>query len=167
MSEPPRAPPNQEYEWTLNATVWDAVNEFAAAVGFEIVFGINAGAGPRTPSTGSISSSNSLSGDAGPWTADNALEMIKYNQEHGFPVVGYEFGYEPDLFSSALNISGESASASSAPCGEACLATKLTPHLVVDMVHACVLAHGQQLHQASMPRTLPCLHKQSRAWMRH
>lgn len=31
---------------------------------------------------------------------------MKYTSQEGYPVVGYEFGNEPDLFSSAFNVYG-------------------------------------------------------------
>jgi hypothetical protein len=82
------------YTHVLNQSLWHTVNTFAANAGFEVVFGINAGAGPR--------------GNTGfaPWNASNALSLMKYSAAQGYPIAGYEFGNEPDLFLTAMNISG-------------------------------------------------------------
>lgn len=88
MSESPQPPPNSTLYsgGTFNRSVWDSVNEFAADVGFSIVFGINAGPGPRGGN-----------GTAA-WDPSNALALMDYTRAKGYPVVGYEFGNEPGVF---------------------------------------------------------------------
>ena len=81
------APPPPPYQWTLNTTLWDLINRFALDVGFSIVFGVNAGEGPRSSSE-----------NKHVWTADNFETLLQYTTQHNYPVVGYEFSNEPNLF---------------------------------------------------------------------
>lgn len=57
------APPPAGYSLVLDRTLWDSVNAFASAAAFGVVFGINAGAGPRG-NNGSM-----------PWSPANALTL--------------------------------------------------------------------------------------------
>jgi hypothetical protein len=47
----------------LNAPLWDAVNAFAIAANMSVVFGVNAGLGPRGGDT------------ASPWSPANAMTL--------------------------------------------------------------------------------------------
>jgi len=68
---------------TLNATDWDAVNAFASAAGWEIVFGLNIFDGWED-------------GDRS-WNATRSIALMNYTKTKGYPVVGWEIGNEPNL----------------------------------------------------------------------
>ncbi|KNC46348.1 heparanase 50 kDa subunit [Thecamonas trahens ATCC 50062] len=76
--------PAHGYKYTLNASQWDALNAFAHVVGFELVFGINAGPGPRAAD--------------GSWVPHNARALMEYSAARGYSVSGWEFANEPNLF---------------------------------------------------------------------
>ncbi len=63
MSTNPVTVPPPGFGLVLTQTIWNAVNVFAEQTGFNIVFGINAGAGPR----GNVSFAA--------WNSSNALPL--------------------------------------------------------------------------------------------
>jgi hypothetical protein len=75
---------------TMTARQWDAMNAFASAAGWQIVFGLNALKGSQEGSRGGGGGDD----DDGGWTWDstNAAELIKYTVAKQFPVVGWELG---------------------------------------------------------------------------
>jgi hypothetical protein len=85
MSATPLATTPAVYQRVLTKREWDAVNEFARAVGVRVVFGINAGPGPRDA--------------AGDWAPTNALQLLRYTASRHYPLAAVEFGNEPNLFS--------------------------------------------------------------------
>ena len=79
----PQAPP-PGYELVLTRERWDAVNTFARASGFDLLFTVNAGAGPRGPD--------------GRWTSANADSLLEYTREAGYQVPVWELGNEVDAY---------------------------------------------------------------------
>lgn len=79
----PKTPP-PGYELILTKAEWDGVNNFARALGLEVVFGVNAGPGPRNA--------------AGVWLENNASQLLQYTKRMRYPLAAVEFGNEPNLF---------------------------------------------------------------------
>ena len=79
---PPAAPGGAR--WVLTRRRWDAVNEFASAVGLRIMFTLNAGPSARRPD--------------GSWDPDSARGLVAYSQSRGYPVDVWELGNEINLF---------------------------------------------------------------------
>ena len=73
--------------------MYDLVGNFAKQIGAKLVMGINAGPGPRLTSPDGIT-----------WAPDNLLRLLKYSISHQFPILGFEFGNEPNLFPSSQGI---------------------------------------------------------------
>jgi hypothetical protein len=84
MTEPPIKRPPAGYNLLLTKAEWDGVNEFARALGFDVVLGLNAGPGPRAAD--------------GRWLADDARSLLRYAARMRYPLTGVEFGNEPNLF---------------------------------------------------------------------
>ncbi len=80
---PLRTPPSG-YKLLLTKSEWDGVNQFARALGLEVVLGINAGPGPRN--------------SAGLWLPNNARHLLQYTAAMRYPLAAVEFGNEPNLF---------------------------------------------------------------------
>jgi hypothetical protein len=95
MSATPLTLPPAGYQLILTRVEWDGVNNFARALGLEVVLGINAGPGPRDA--------------AGDWLSDNARQLLQYTVRMRYPLAAVEFGNEPNLF--ALSGMPESYSA--------------------------------------------------------
>lgn len=70
------------YAYTLSRSQWDSLNDFARAVGFDVVFTLNAGPGPRD--------------ESGAWTSNNARELMEYTVSRGYRVGVWELGNEPN-----------------------------------------------------------------------
>jgi heparanase 1 len=68
------------YRWILSRAQLDAVMGFASALDFQILFTLDAGAGPR--------------GGGGPWTPDNARALVRYATSKQAPVAVWELGNE-------------------------------------------------------------------------
>ena len=79
----PLAPPAGA-RWVLGRRRWDAVNEFAGALGLRIMFTLNAGPSARGPE--------------GAWDPAGARALIAYSQRRGYPVDVWELGNEANLF---------------------------------------------------------------------
>lgn len=81
---------------TLVAADWDAINEFAQAAQWEIVFGLNVfdgwEHGTRT------------------WDPTRSIALMNYTRVMGYPVVGWELGNEPDISKKDLQTSELAAS---------------------------------------------------------
>ena len=75
LDEPP--PP---YELILHRDQYDALNDFALELGFEVLFTLNAGPGPRDADNN--------------WTVDNARVLMEYTVARDYPVVQWELGNE-------------------------------------------------------------------------
>jgi hypothetical protein len=80
---PVSAPPTG-YKLVLTKSEWDGVNQFARALGLQVVLGINAGTGPRDA--------------GGAWVPDNARQLLQYTTAMHYPLAAVEFGNEPNLF---------------------------------------------------------------------
>ena len=68
------------YEYVLTRALWDGVNDFAATLGLDVFFTLNAGPGPR--------------GSGRSWRPDNARTLIRYTVTQGYPVAVWELGNE-------------------------------------------------------------------------
>lgn len=80
VSATPVTTPPDGYEEVLTASIWDNVNQFAADLGLDIMFTLNAGLGPRDE--------NKV------WQADNARSLVDYTVAHDYPVRVWELGNE-------------------------------------------------------------------------
>lgn len=80
------APPPR---YSLNATVWRALTQFAAAANAELVFGLNALAGVRNAD--------------GSWNGSNTEALLRFAESQGSAVYGLELGNEPDLYTEHQN----------------------------------------------------------------
>jgi heparanase 1 len=87
LSAPGKTIPNG----TLTRKMWDGINTFCAAVGWEVVMGLNL--------LTNVSASSRL---AGGWDATNARSLLEYTKSKGYNVVGYELGNENNLNNKAL-----------------------------------------------------------------
>jgi heparanase 1 len=85
----PTPPPN--YQWTLTRAEVDALSTFARADDLQVLFTLNAGAGPRT--------------NGGPWQPDNARELIRYATAQEIPVAAWELGNEVNAYAVVLGFS--------------------------------------------------------------
>jgi heparanase 1 len=83
MSDAPGAAP-APYVDVLTRAQWDGVNAFATALGFEVLFTINAGPGPRDAQK--------------KWTPDNARVLLDYTHAKSYPVALWELGNEANAF---------------------------------------------------------------------
>lgn len=80
---PPEDPP-EPYEFTMTRPMWEAACDFAVELGFDIMFTLNAGPGPRDASE--------------LWTPNNAEVLIQYTLDRGCPVRVWELGNEINGF---------------------------------------------------------------------
>jgi heparanase 1 len=80
LSEHPAASSPPPYELTLTRDLWQGIVDFAVASGFEVMFTLNAGPGPRDAS--------------GAWTPDNARNLLAHAAGRGDPVTVWELGNE-------------------------------------------------------------------------
>jgi heparanase 1 len=84
LSDSPVTEPPPNYADVMDREIWDAACGFAEALGFEMLFTINAGQGPR--------------GGEGPWAEDQARALIEYTVAQGCPVSVWELGNEVGAF---------------------------------------------------------------------
>lgn len=73
------------YNRLLTREIWDNINDFAIEVGFDLLFTLNAGPGPRDEND--------------QWTPEMASELIEYTVSQDYPVAVWEFGNEINGFS--------------------------------------------------------------------
>jgi hypothetical protein len=76
--------PPTPYTSVLDASHVDEIGAFAKAVGFEVVFTVNAGWGART--------------DQGGWVSDQARSLMRYVRTRDLPFTIFELGNEPNAF---------------------------------------------------------------------
>eukprot|EP00057_Strongylocentrotus_purpuratus_P007761 XP_011662235.1 PREDICTED: heparanase [Strongylocentrotus purpuratus] len=74
------------FNQTLCAHTWDNINEFARSVGWEILYCLNA-----------------LTRNETSWDPTNALELINYTRQRGYPVL-WGLGNEPNGFPRKANV---------------------------------------------------------------
>jgi heparanase 1 len=72
------------YQLVLTRARWDAVNEFARAAGYDVLFTVNAGPGPRARD--------------GRWSPENAESLLDYTRAAGYRVPVWELGNEVDSY---------------------------------------------------------------------
>ncbi len=84
LSDTPVDAPPAPYEGLLTRERWDAACGFAADLGLDLIFTLNAGAGPRDAD------------DA--WSGDNARPLVEHAALEGCPVAAWELGNEVNLF---------------------------------------------------------------------
>lgn len=84
LSGGPLSPAPAPYRKVLTRRMWDGIADFARDLGYEILFNLNAGPGPRDA--------------AGRWTPDNARRLMVYATARGDPVRVWELGNEPNGF---------------------------------------------------------------------
>jgi heparanase 1 len=80
---PADAPP-APFEWTLTRAEWDAVNDFARALDFPVLFTVNAGPGVRDAALA--------------WQPAEARELLAYTRDKGYRVALWELGNEVNGF---------------------------------------------------------------------
>jgi heparanase 1 len=88
LSASPVTTPPAPFTDVLTHALWDGVNAFAIALGFDVLFTLNAGPGPRDAS--------------GAWTPDNAKTLLDYTQAQGYPVAAWELGNEVNMYPLSL-----------------------------------------------------------------
>ncbi len=71
----------QGFSGVLTPEQWDAANEFAMTLGFEIITSFAGSGGTRD--------------DSGDWTPDLARSWLEYTRDRGYPVTAVEFLNEP------------------------------------------------------------------------
>jgi heparanase len=84
LDDPPPAAPPAGYAWMLTRAEWNALADFARANDFELLFTLDAGAGPRH--------------DGGAWQPDNARALIEYAASRHDPVAVWELGNEINAY---------------------------------------------------------------------
>lgn len=94
LSAAPGDPP-APFELVLTRAQFDAANQFAIDLGLEVVFTVNAGAGPRDA--------------GGVWDAANAEALLRHAAARDCPLAVLEFGNEPNLFAVRAGIAGYGA----------------------------------------------------------
>ncbi|XP_046326167.1 hyaluronoglucuronidase-like isoform X2 [Haliotis rufescens] len=72
--------------FTMTAEDWDNFNMFVKKVGWKMIFGINA-----------------KKRDGAEWDPLNALVLLKYTADKGYPIYGFELGNEPDIFPKSVS----------------------------------------------------------------
>ena len=82
LRETPAATPPAPYELTLTRALWQGITDFARDEGFDVLFTLNAGPGPRD--------------ESGAWTPDNARSLMAWAAGRGDPVAVWELGNEVD-----------------------------------------------------------------------
>lgn len=86
-----RKPSSQAgYSFTLHETALRDIFDFVSSIQAPVVFGINAGPGPRNGKSD--------------WQPENFVELLQFANNQGFPFYGLEFGNEPNLFFFAHNL---------------------------------------------------------------
>jgi hypothetical protein len=88
-AEPVVNPP-APYRAVLTSKQWDGVADFASALGYRIVFTLNAGPGPRDP--GNV------------WHPDNARTLLEYTRAHHVPVAMWDFGNEANAYPVTISL---------------------------------------------------------------
>ena len=76
------APPG--FSWVLDRQQWDSANAFAADLGLDVLFTLNAGPGPRDAEQN--------------WLDVNARDLVQYTVDQGYPVPVWELGNEVNLY---------------------------------------------------------------------
>lgn len=84
LGEAPVKEPPAPFSAVLTRAQWDGVNAFAARMGFEVLFTLNAGPGTRDR--------------AKRWTADDARRLLQYTAQARYPVTVWELGNEINGF---------------------------------------------------------------------
>ena len=84
MSDTPVTTAPAPYQAVMTHAQWDGANAFATALGYEVLFTLNAGMGPRNA--------------AGAWQPDNAKVLLDYTHAQGYPIALWELGNEVDAF---------------------------------------------------------------------
>lgn len=69
------------FESALTREAWDGAGAFAEAVGFDLIFTLNAGPGPRP---------------SGAWDPENARALLRWTAAKAWPVGAWELGNEPN-----------------------------------------------------------------------
>lgn len=90
-TEPPPSKPPAGYMWIFTRAQFDAIAAFARALDFQILFTLDAGAGPRV--------------DGGPWLDDNARALVTYAAASSAPVGVWELGNEVNAYPVVLGFS--------------------------------------------------------------
>jgi heparanase 1 len=84
LSDAPVAVAPARYSSVLTRAEWDAVHEFAGALGYRVMFVLNAGPGPRAADRH--------------WLPDNARTLLEYTRKRGYDVALWELGNEVNAF---------------------------------------------------------------------
>jgi len=95
LSDAPVSSPPPPFELVLTRAQLDAARAFAQDLGFDVVFTVAAGAGPRNGERR--------------WTPGNARELLEYASAQGRPLAVLEFGNEPNLFAVRAGLSDYTA----------------------------------------------------------
>lgn len=91
MSATPVTTPPSPYVDVLTAAQWDAIHDFVTALGFEVLFTLDAGPGPRAADLS--------------WQPDNARVLLQYVASKGTPMALWELGNEVNAFPVSISLS--------------------------------------------------------------
>jgi heparanase 1 len=91
MSASPVTTAPAPYVDVLTAAQWDAIDDFAKTLGFQVLFTIDAGPGPRAADLS--------------WQPDNAKVLLQYAASKGTPMALWELGNEVDAFPVSISLS--------------------------------------------------------------
>jgi heparanase 1 len=90
LSDTPAASPPAPYKAVLTRAQWDGVNGFAAALGYQVVFTLNAGPGPRDATNA--------------WQPDNARSLLEYTHAKQYPIALWDFGNEANAYPVTMSL---------------------------------------------------------------
>jgi heparanase 1 len=91
MSATPVTTAPSPYVDVLTHAQWDAIHDFATTLGFEVLFTLDAGPGPRAADMS--------------WQPDNARVLLQYAASKGTPVALWELGNEVNAFPVSVSLS--------------------------------------------------------------
>ena len=91
MSASPVTKAPAPYLDVMTHAQWDAIDDFARTLGFQVMFTIDAGPGPRAADLS--------------WQPDNARVLLQYAASQGTPVTLWELGNEVDAFPVSVSLS--------------------------------------------------------------
>ena len=83
----PYPTPPPEFRKVLTKRMWDNVVDFVSSIGLKMFFGLNAGWGPGVRNN-----------ETHAWNASMAHMLLNYSAGKGWPIAGFEFSNEPNLY---------------------------------------------------------------------
>ena len=100
-NQPQLATPPPGYQAIITPELLGPVFQFASAINAKLLYGANAGLGPRLGNA--TEPPSHFITDPGQWMPDNFNVLAQYCLQKNCPIAGWEFGNEPNLFPSKFN----------------------------------------------------------------